>query len=1002
MTLFQRDDLISRINFAISQGVKITLIVGSPISFDYQNRKGVPDVAGVIEHIKQGFIGDADALDALRRKLETPDSNAYQVAFEYVLGVRGARYVNNLIRQAVLAAYCGSDPEQANANPNEWYLPPAVESIGKIFASRAESFGCRIITTNFDPLLEAAIQRAGGKAYSTFLHRDGNPAATRADGVNIIHLHGFWQGSDTLHTPTQLRQNRPQLRSYLAELFRKTLVLVIGYGGWDDVVGNAIEDVVLDDGSEHEFLWAFKNNDLSHLEISESKLLNRLRPGSERGRVQLYGGVDCHDIFPMLADSLVPSTGFAAASADNSSPANIRRPMSPQEKELATYVGFSRERRIDATPRIDDFIGRENELAALAAADATVVCLTGLGGLGKSALAAKMLAELDEEYLIDWRDCREQSNTAQTALSLFLERISAGQISAESMLQASQSELVDLIIDRCTNKKVALVLDNVDTYIDVDNQRPLGVIGHLCDRLLDTQSELRVILTCRPHVQMAHSRFFGLSVPGLEECAVRQLFQNKSGGYSLSADECAQLMLHSGAHPLYVSMLAAQRLSSNRQLSSILQEVAAFESDVPAMIFRSTYKLLNEEQKKLLRLIAELERPELESALEEIAGLRYNKLSKILRKLKDLNLIQERRDLNDKTLIDLHPLVRQFLRWEYPKKDRESFIGQIIVYFDKKLAVVAKLLGKQAIPTSVLELWIHKLEVLCNQADWEVAVSELLRINDELDRAGLVEDLIRLGVKIFNGINWLVAIEEIKDFRKLINNVCHELSHRGEHAQVRRWADHYMETVGARSADKVNVKELLAYDAWLRKSYAEAIELASEAVELAKRVDFTPPTAPSHTLALAHRESGNVEAALPILLEGLSLDEALNESNGKSPEFYGNLGRCFFISGNFELALKFYRYCGRGMRQKQRSFHNTGWIRLWAAEVMQKAERLHDAYSFAWAAKHIWARGSKLLEGRADNLIAELRRSGTFSDDEVVPEWLAEKMFNAWLVSDEN
>ncbi|WP_182343010.1 SIR2 family protein [Comamonas koreensis] len=1000
MVLFKRNDLISRIKFAISENIKITLIVGAPISYDYGNKKGVSDVSRVIDRIRREFSQDPLALEALKQKMERPDSNPYQEAFEHVLGLRGARHANLLIKQSVLEAYSGPDlhDNSESYDPAHWYLPPAVNAIGKILALKPELFGNRVITTNFDPLIEIGIKRAGGVSFSSFYHRDGNPSATEAEGVNVIHLHGFWRGSDTLHTPHQLRQNRPQLKNYLSEVFRTTLVLVVAYGGWDDVVGSAIESVVMDDASEHEFLWAFKSDDFHHLEMAESKLLTRLRPGMDRGRVQLYGDVDCHEVFPMLADVLIPDV----PKVEDKSVCVVseKEILSPREKEMVKLVGIPRERRVDATPRIDDFVGRTSEIEKLTAAKATVICLTGLGGLGKSALAAKLLSNLSDDYFKDWRDCREESNTAQTALSLFIERISNGKVLAESLSQASAINLADLIIEYSQNRKIALVLDNIDTYIDIEGQAPLGVIGGICNRLLDAKCQVKIILTCRPKVEVAHGRFFSFSLPGLDEASVKVLFANKSGGHQLSDEECSDLMRLTEAHPLYVSMLAAQLLSNDRKLPSILQEVESSKSDVPAMILRSTYKLLSDEQKKFLRIFAELERPESEDVLEDVTGLRYNKLSKLLKRLRDLNIIQERRDLNDKTLVDLHPLVKQFLRREYPQKDRETFISQIIVYFNKKLAYVTNLLGKEQIPNSVLELWIHKIEVLCNQNDWNMAVSDLLRIGDELERAGLIEDFVRLGQKILASVEWLTAVDEIKDLRKLISNVCHQLSHMGEHAQVRTLMDNYVASVGKRGADMVNMNEILAFDAWINEDYKKAIYFAEESVELLKNIDFSPPSSPGYTLALAQRDNGDVEAALQYLLEGLTVTEALSVESGKGAEFYGNVGRCFYLNNDMPMALKFYQLSGREMSKKMSSFHNVGWLRFWVAEAMHKLGRTKESFSFACAAKHIWSGGSLVLELRSDSFIDELRNSGILSEVDLIPEWQAERIFNAWLASD--
>lgn len=998
LKLFQKDEFLSRIQFAMSEGMPITLIVGSPVSYDYVNRKGVADVAGTIQSIRDAFSNDQPALDKLNGSLSQPDSNPYQKAFEYLLGVRGIKYANGVIRKSVLSAYggeLGAEQSETDLDDRQWHCPPAIDAIGKLLASKPSAFGNRIITTNFDPLIEVSIRRNGGGCYSSFYHRDGNPSTTSAAGVNVIHLHGFWSGSDTLHTPHQLRQSRPQLKSYLLDLFRKTLVVVVAYGGWDDVVGSAIEEVVLEDTSDPELLWAFKSTELSHLELSEPKLLGRLRPGLDRGRVQLYGGVDCHEVLPMLFDSV---TLKGAQEVEGGRQTLMpRRILSEQEKILASVVGMQTERHVDTTPRLDGFVGRETELAALISADASVICISGFGGQGKSALAAKLLSSFDENTIRDWRDCREEGNTAHTALALFLERLSNGTVVAESLISASHKDLVDLIIRFDSNRDAVLVLDNIDTYVDLDQQRPTGVIGVLCDRLLEAKTGIKVVLTCRPLVQIAHSRFFGLPLAGLDEISARLLFSNKSAGHQLSVADCANLMHLTEGHPLYLSMLAAQKLSTGKDVSAILSEVEASRSDVPAMILRSTYRLLKPDQTEIIRLLAELERPEHESALEEVTGQRYNKLSKSLKRLKDLSLILERRDMSDKTLIDLHPLVRQFLRREYPKKDRDNFIGRVIIYFDKRLALVAKSLGQGNISKNVLDVWTHKIEVLCNHADWSLAITELLKIERELGRAGLGGEYARLGTKIFSGVDWLVAIDEAKEFRKLINGVCHELSHQRDHAEVQRWAKHYVDAIGARGADKLNVLEFTAFDAWLRKDFQRALELAEEAVELSKQIDVSLPSNPVHTLALALRDSGNAEAALTTFLEGLSLEEALAEKNGKSAEFFGNIGRCFYLQGDYEKALPFYKRCGQEMISRPSDIHNSGWIRLWIGEALCKMGRVSEGYAFLCAAKHMWARASKLLEISADLAIGELRFLHGDLDEFLVPEWKAEKMFNAWV-----
>jgi hypothetical protein len=91
---------------------------------------------------------------------------------------------------------------------------PAVFGEADEFAQRQVG-GDRVLTTNFDPLIEVAIRAAGGSCYSTRLDDDQPLNQTMGDGVHVVHLHGYWHGSDTLHRQSQLGRDRLQLRDSL-------------------------------------------------------------------------------------------------------------------------------------------------------------------------------------------------------------------------------------------------------------------------------------------------------------------------------------------------------------------------------------------------------------------------------------------------------------------------------------------------------------------------------------------------------------------------------------------------------------------------------------------------------------------------------------------------------------------------------------------------------------------------------------------------------------------
>jgi hypothetical protein len=188
---------------------EVVFLVGSPLSAPCQpGSPGVPGVEGVIDLIRSEFADDVSQLAMLNHQLDSAGSNRYQEAFLFLQGRRGQRTANEIIREAVLKAWIGRPPLVNNQNPDDscraieldvrgWPITPGIEALGKLIAAYPDSFGRLILTTNFDPLLEISIRRADGSSFRTTLHADGNLSQTEAAGCHVIHLHGYWYGSDT-------------------------------------------------------------------------------------------------------------------------------------------------------------------------------------------------------------------------------------------------------------------------------------------------------------------------------------------------------------------------------------------------------------------------------------------------------------------------------------------------------------------------------------------------------------------------------------------------------------------------------------------------------------------------------------------------------------------------------------------------------------------------------------------------------------------------------------
>ena len=271
-----------------------------------------------------------------------------------------------------------------------WFVSPATENLGRLAANYPGRFGKSILTTNFDPLVEVAIRRAGGAYFRTTLHSDGNLSQTEGTGCHVIHLHGYWYGSDTLHTNRQLAQSRPRLRDSLGQLLRNKLVVVCAYGAWDDAFTVALIEVVGDDTAYPEIIWTF-HQDKPHV---DEQLSLRLERGIDRGRVNLYAGIDCHTLFPKLYQAwlrLEPEGPTRVVGPYN--PVRVSQVLSAEleaSHDKQTIVEGDVE---DRPPIVEICVGREAELKSLKDSAAKIVFLTGLGGQGKSTLAARYFTE---------------------------------------------------------------------------------------------------------------------------------------------------------------------------------------------------------------------------------------------------------------------------------------------------------------------------------------------------------------------------------------------------------------------------------------------------------------------------------------------------------------------------------------------------------------------------------------------------------------------------------
>ncbi|GIJ47502.1 hypothetical protein Val02_43880 [Virgisporangium aliadipatigenens] len=298
--------LIGRLVTASSRDRRIGLILGSGVTSSV-----VPDVSAMLD-LADEFVSEradnSDLADALRevRRTARDAGEAYAGYRDVFTDWVSPQEFDLVVQQAALRAFepalakqpvgapgrwerighhRGTELEQETA---AWILPPGLTHLGELLVAAPARFGARVLTTNFDPLLEIAVRRAGGRAATVSID---DPPALELGVIDVVHLHGYWRPLDDLHDTAG-----PALRGDLTERLRGLLagdvVCVLGYGGRPDALTAALDELAR---TGTDVLWAAHGPET-------------LGPPPGIGPFTTYYDVDADRVLEALRTSLAPVT----------------------------------------------------------------------------------------------------------------------------------------------------------------------------------------------------------------------------------------------------------------------------------------------------------------------------------------------------------------------------------------------------------------------------------------------------------------------------------------------------------------------------------------------------------------------------------------------------------------------------------------------------------------------------------------------------------------------
>ena len=139
-------------------------------------------------------------------------------------------------------------------------VQPGLNRKNDLFQARAAL--CRLIlTTNFDPFLQIALQAVNRLYFMSDTPELGvgdEILDQQADAIHLVYLHGSIHRRLQAASEADINEIRAKNARILAEVLERRGVIVLGYSGWDDAIVEALAEC---DHFDHRLYWCGREAD---------------------------------------------------------------------------------------------------------------------------------------------------------------------------------------------------------------------------------------------------------------------------------------------------------------------------------------------------------------------------------------------------------------------------------------------------------------------------------------------------------------------------------------------------------------------------------------------------------------------------------------------------------------------------------------------------------------------------------------------------------------------
>jgi tetratricopeptide (TPR) repeat protein/triacylglycerol esterase/lipase EstA (alpha/beta hydrolase family) len=308
------------------------------------------------------------------------------------------------------------------------------------------------------------------------------------------------------------------------------------------------------------------------------------------------------------------------------------------------------------------FVGRAREVDRIRTALASpysTICISGLGGFGKSALALEVVSRCLKEgaeggrwpafFGYVWISAKSGVLTFEDMLSSIATVLDQPSIVAQSP-RDQQTE-----IDRVLRSSSYLVM--LDNYESVTDAR-------VVEFARSVPAPSKVLLTTR---DSGPDSAFCVNVSGLNEYEYLELLTAEADRLQMPAlarqDSVRLNAIYeaTGGAPLAIKWVVAQLGQHGQTLDSVARALESARGDIFQEIFSKSWSLLTDASKFVLGLMPIFGSDTTRAAMQAVAIMGDEQLDDVVSELVGLNLVEPSAGLNDAMRrYSIHPLTRAF------------------------------------------------------------------------------------------------------------------------------------------------------------------------------------------------------------------------------------------------------------------------------------------------------------------------------------------------------